>query len=510
MSGLSGVVSGYRFDGPVRARAVLEPVVAVYGVDATERDGAVVFRMRGADVVEVDAGRLVEEDAPALALVRTGLEGPAPRVRLRYVNAEVDHAPGVVVSVGDGAGGLVEVEVALALDGDQAQRVADALAQGLVEQQEHASFALAAAGVVLEAGDVVELGGDTWRVVNVSDGSVVRAEAVRAGMSAKPVLTQPVPVAGVVAAAHAMPDVVIVDAPPLPGVEDDLRPIVFAYAAPWTGAVVVSAGVDVGEQTVRGRVVRVCTMGVLASALHAHVSGRWQEASVVVSVAAADLQSRSEGSVLNGANAALVQTAQGWELVQFAQAELVDVETWKLSGLLRGQQGSEPAMAAGAAVGARIVFLTGAEQRVEVSEVERGLTLEWRAWREAPDEATAWTGEATHMGLAAQMWSPAHLRTEWSSGDMAVGWVRRARKGGDPWAPGEPPHEVAEAYRVRVSAGGSVLRGWDVAESSSVYAAAEQAMDFPSGGMALIEVAQLGADGEPGAWAGVIVTIPPP
>jgi len=69
--------------------------------------------------------------------------------------------------------------------------------------------------------------------------------------------------------------------------------------------------------------------------------------------------------------------------------ELVDVETWKLTRLLRGQQGSEPANAAGAVIGARILFLARAEQKLEVAHWERGLELEWRVWCGSADEQAA-------------------------------------------------------------------------------------------------------------------------
>jgi hypothetical protein len=46
--------------------------------------------------------------------------------------------------------------------------------------------------------------------------------------------------------------------------------------------------------------------------------------------------------------------------------------------------------------------------------------------------------------------------------------------------------------------------------SSYLYQADDQATDFPTGGEAMIEIAQLGRDGEPGAWTSLSVTIPPP
>jgi hypothetical protein len=505
-SALAGIVTGYRFDGPARARSVLAPLAAVHGVDATERDGKIVFRMRGADAVEVDGGRLVEEDAPALSLTRAGLEAAETRVRLRFVDAETEYEPGVVVSAG-AAAEVVEVEAAVALDRAQARRVADGMAEQLGLQRERAQFAMAADGMRFEAGDAVELGGVAWRIVEVSDGGVIRFEALRTGPGVAPMLTPAAPVAHPAPASPVEPDVAIVDGPPLPGQEDDLRPIGFAFAEPWTGALTISAGADATELTARGRVSRPCAMGRLETALYPFASGRWQEASVWVNLPGAGLSSRNEGAVLNGANAALIETETGWELIQFAEAELVDVERWKLTRLLRGQQGSEQANASGAAIGARILFLTGAEQRLEVASWERGLELMWRAWRTFPEAPDAWSGEAICEGTAV-MRSPAHLRAERSGEALQASWVRRARKSGDSWASGEPPHESVERYRIRVSDTAGVRREWDVAEPLCVYSSADQAVDFPAGGEALIEVAQLGTNGEPGAWAALSVEIP--
>lgn len=99
VSGLVGVVSGFSVAGAVAARAVLEPLGRGYGVDATERDGAIVFRMRGDDVIAADAGRLVEEDGPALALAsksavlnganRALVESEAGWEMIQYLEAEL-------------------------------------------------------------------------------------------------------------------------------------------------------------------------------------------------------------------------------------------------------------------------------------------------------------------------------------------------------------------------------------------------------------------------------------
>lgn len=155
-------------------------------------------------------------------------------------------------------------------------------------------------------------------------------------------------------------------------------------------------------------------------------------------------------------------------------------------------------MAAGAPVDSRIVFLTGAETRLSVADWERGLALAW--------QAGAWDGLFTHDGVAVEPWSPAHLRARWAGGDLALGWVRRGRKDSDRWSAGEPPLESVEGYRVRISGGGSV-REWDVSAASAIYLSGDRSVDFPTGGTALIEVAQLSPSGQPGAWAATQMTI---
>jgi len=498
---LSGIVSGYGVAGPVSARSVLEPLATAHGVDAVEHDGAIHFRMRGEARLTVDGGRLVAEDGPAMTLGREGLEQDAAVVRLGFVDAEADYAPGLARSTGDADARLVDVELALAMDRGQAQRCVERLAQEVMLARDRAWFGMGADGFAIEPGDVAVIGGEAWRIVEVGEGRSTAFDAVRAGAAVAPVLTPAAPVVVPPVVSGAEPDVAIVDAPPLPGEEDDMRPLGFAYAAPWTGALVFRAGADTDQLTERGRVEWPCVMGRLVGAMYPHVSGRWQEASIWVNVAGGALASATRASVLNGANRALVETGDGWELIQFEQAELVDVDTYALTNLLRGQQGSEAAMMAGAAEGARVVFLTGAECRLDIADWQQGLPLEWRAGD--------WLSVYNHAAVAGRPWSPAHLRVRRDDGDIVLSWTRRARAGGDWWGAGEPPLEGPEGYWVRVT-GGESVREWQVAATSAIYQATDQAVDFPAGGAALIEVAQAGKHGEPGGWSGVEVAIPAP
>lgn len=506
---LMGVVSGYQFSGPLSARAVLEPLTKIFGVDAVERGGAIAFGMQGSRTIEIDAGRLVDQGQTRLSVAREGMEGESARVRLRFVDTQAHHEPGVALSVGNARADILDVEAPIALDRGQAQVCANALATQIKLHAEQASFAMAPDGLALEPGEIVTLNGRNLRIVQVSHGSQIAFEAVLAGEPPASLVVVGEAASSSGPMVGAEPHVIIVDAPPLPGAEDDLRPIGFAFADPWIGPVIFSAGPDASALSERGRVDRPCVMGSLIGSLCSHVSGRWQETSIEVRVSAHDLSSRAEAAVLNGANVALVETEAGCEMIQYQQAELVDVDTYRLSGLLRGQQGSDEAMLAGAGPGSAVVFLTGAECRLDVADWERGLELVWRVGRESSVGGAGWMGSYLHQQRAGLPWAPAHLTATESGGDIALGWVRRARKGGDSWDAGEPVSEWLEAYRLRISGGVSV-REWGVAEASALYSASDQATDFPGGGTALVEVAQLAANGQTGGWAAREVIIPPP
>ena len=78
-----------------------------------------------------------------------------------------------------------------------------------------------------------------------------------------------------------------------------------------------------------------------------------------VQLASGALAAQAELAVLNGANAVTIRNAQvEWEVIQFADAELVGERTYRLSTLLRGQLGSEWAVREIVPAGAPLCGLT--------------------------------------------------------------------------------------------------------------------------------------------------------
>src|SRR5690606_37614549 len=138
----------------------------------------------------------------------------------------------------------------------------------------------------------------------------------------------------------------------------------------------IHAGADAASLAVRADVATPAMVGRLTRALDAGVRHRWDRVNTLeVRAEGGSPEGLTPASVLAGGNALALETAEGWEIIQFRRADLVEAEVWRLSDLLRGQQGTEDAMAAGAQGGAVVVFLGPELPRAASTPAERGLPL---------------------------------------------------------------------------------------------------------------------------------------
>jgi hypothetical protein len=194
--------------------------------------------------------------------------------------------------------------------------------------------------------------------------------------------------------------------------------------------------------------------------------------------------SKAVDEIMQGGNlAAIGSMATGWEIIQFATADLVGAQTWELSLLLRGQFGSAPEMRVLRPAGERFVLLDEAVVQPALTLAEAGLEQTWRLGPAEYDLGRAQaevTLRSAMLGL--RPLSPVRLRATRQGGDVLFHWIRRARLGGDSWEASEVPlAEEREAYRVEVMAGGEVRRSVTLGESLWLYRAADIAADFGPG-----------------------------
>jgi hypothetical protein len=202
--------------------------------------------------------------------------------------------------------------------------------------------------------------------------------------------------------------------------------------------------------------------------------------------------------LLGGANAAAIRRTDGaWEVLQFANAELVGELTYELSRLLRGREGSEWAMGDPTPAGAPFVLLD--EHVVPIARglnaLGRSVTLRIVAAGRDIGDPVAVELAVTPQSTALRPLSPGHIRARRSSEGVLLSWIRRTRLDAhNPQLQEVPLGEAREAYVVEVLSGGDVVRSFETGTPNLLYAAADEITDFGAPQASLsVRIAQLSA-----------------
>src|SRR5262249_50006166 len=155
--------------------------------------------------------------------------------------------------------------------------------------------------------------------------------------------------------------------------------------------------------------------------------------------------------------------------------------TYTLTGLLRGQGGTEHAMRAPLPAGARFVVLDGALARIDMTEDEVGLPFNWRCGPASRDLGSPNYSQLAHTfrGEGLKPLSPVHIRGTRMGGDLNLTWVRRTRIAGDSWDTIDVPvGEAGERYEIDILDGTTVKRILSTTAPTVTYTAAQQIADF--------------------------------
>lgn len=503
-----GLVHGYALAEVATGRAALQPVMLACGVDAVERGGVLSFRSRSARVdAVVETTRLVAaEDGPSLVLSRGAEAEAAGRLRLGFLDAGGDFrrltAEAQKPEVADAH--VLDQEVPLALLPDAAQRLAERWLAETAVARDSAEFALPLSALPVAVGDVVALEGRRWRIDRMEQAGALRVEAVRVEHG----VHVPGPEGGVASEAAAfVPSApvlsVFLDLPLMSGQEEPHAPHLAATAEPWPGRVALWAADGADGFGLNILLPARAVIGVTQGPLVEAAPGLWDRgAAVAVTFTGGVVSAAAELAVLNGANLAVIGdgSPDGWELFQFAGSEMVGPETWALSMRLRGLAGTEAAMPAVWPAGSMVVLMTDAVQQVALSPSARGLERVWRVGAAATgfDDPEVEEWRLAFDGLGLRPLSVAHLRLTPVPGGTEIGWIRRGRMDADSWISAEVPlGEEREAYLVRLSKGGVLLRELEVTEPRWTYTTAQRAAD---GAGVVLSVAQISARFGPGPF----------
>ncbi|MGY6536662.1 MAG: baseplate multidomain protein megatron [Pararhodobacter sp.] len=503
VSGLYGVVRGYAVASTDTPRAMLQPLMLAHGIEAVERGGKLVFRMRDGRVDgSVAAAALVAGEGASVTRVRAAQPETAARVRLGYVDAEGDFEVLSAETVHPDAargGEVTQADLPLALTRGEARGTVKRWMAEARVARETARFALppSAPWVV---GDVLALpGGGAYRIdrMELTGARAVEAVRVEAGVYRGTDLEDdPAPARAFLAPAPVQP--VFLDLPLMRGDEVAHAPHLAVSARPWPGSVAVyDAPLENGDLALNRQIAARATLGVTLTPLDAARPGRWQRGPVleVRLQGPGGLADATRGAVLAGANLLALGNGVDWELIQFEHATLIAPGRWILSGFLRGQFGTDAVMPLVWPPGTAVARVDGALVQPDLPLAGLGLARRWRIGPAAlPLDDIAYVERVeAFRGVGLRPYAPVHLRVHDQDGAMVLRWIRRTRIGGDGWdGPEVPLGEESERYQVRVLAAGAVLREVTVSEAEWIYTPAMQAADGIAGAFVLA-VAQVSA-----------------
>jgi len=493
-SQLTGLVDGYVLDRVMSARAAIQPLELAYFFDSLESCDKIAFRQRGASapVALLTTDALVETapGAEPFQLVRKQ-ETELPAVaRIGYLDPDRSYQSSAAESrrLASRSTRVANADLPLVLRPATGQAIAERMLQDAWGARQMAQFRLPDSWLALEPGDVValQLPGRALelRITALADGLGRGVDALsiqRAIYAASSAVERVSTSTGI--SAFGRPLTAFLDLPLLRGDESPIAARVAAAQSPWPGGVAVYRSADGIDFRLNTTLSAAATMGVTVTPFASGPVNRWDMANqLTVQLATGTLGTQSDLAVLAGANAAALETSPGvWEVLQFANAALVADRSYQLTRLLRGQAGSDGAMAPILATGSAFVLLDATVALLDETIDQIGLAQTWRygpANRPLGHLSYA-TRSVTFNGTGRRPYSPSHVRGDRASGDLAISWKRRTRIGGDAWEQREVPlSEDAEAYEVDVLNGTAVVRTLSSAAPSVLYTSAQQTADF--------------------------------
>ena len=510
---LYGFLDGFVIDRIMSAREALQPLGLAYLFDAYESGGLIQFAHRGliGSVATVTPDGLVETEAEApLYTLTRGQETELPlSAKITYIDGSEDYVQAAVEArrLSVKSDRVSAAELPIVIGQGRAQAIAESWLQDTWAARERASFGLPPSLLALEPADVITLGAGgrdyPLRITETRDGAFKAIEA----RSVEPFSFNALPAPERqrrnfdVVTVYGPTSAFFLDLPLLRGDEAPQTGYVTANADPWPGAVAFFRSPTTSGYELNAVVAARPTLGTTVFDFWSGPLYRYDKSNVLrVKLDFGELASVTEEAMLNGANFAAIENEDGkWELIQFQTAALVAAATYDVSVLLRGVNGTEPAMRSPVAAGARFILVNSAITATNLRLDEIGLALNYKYGpsSEGLDEPSYGGAAHVFLGLGLRPLSPVHLQGKRNpaNGDWTFVWTRRTRIGGDSWTgPEVPLAEERELYRLEIlnAPAGDVLRSIEVDTPAFLYTAAMQTADF---GMAqwnvAIRVAQL-------------------
>jgi GTA TIM-barrel-like domain/Putative phage tail protein len=503
VAGVEGLVDGFVIDRPLSARDALENLLQIFAIYAVESDGKLKFRTRRTlSDIPLSTADLIEESATSAIFSQTrAQETELPNaVRLGYVEAALNYRTAAVHQRKSGTGSNREINLTLpaAVSQSSAQARVDVTLEEAWAARTIAQFILPPQMASIEAGDVLRVGVDRWRVKSIADGNARKIEAVAYDAS----VYDPPPARGrlnsaTIPAIFGKPDAMTMDLALL-STDASPAPWLAAQATPWPGSLALYKKTGASSFALNRTLTKQATMATTLNAFPSGLPHRIDNTFTLdVLMRYGAFTSISKDELLNGGNLAAIGDASGYEVVQFQTAELIATNTYRLSGFLRGQGGSESEMVASRASGQNLILLNSAVVQPDLTLAASTLATTWRLGPAQLDHGHNAFLEFTYAGNLAALrpLRPTRLKILTDAMGVNISWLRRTRVDGDSWDLNEVPlGEDTELYKLDILDGSILRRSVFMPSPSYFYSTADIITDFGTMPTALtLRVAQLSA-----------------
>lgn len=502
----AAIVRGYVIDGQSSPREMLSPLTNAFLFDGFETGGKVKFQLKSNTVftpVTEDDLVISGSDVSGFTLTRTQeTELPAAST-VSFIDEAKEYQVGSVggVRLVGSSKNEINLRFPIVLTEEYARSLSEVVIQQEWSARERGELRLPPSFLALDPADGIELvtGGRTLNhiVGRIDRGSDLTLNTASHDTTVFETLT--FQTTGNFVGDIAVFGQTILYILEIPLVNENepyhWAPRVMAYQSPFPASVDIYRN-ESGSLTLNKQLVLAGTIGETTAVLAAGDPWRFDSSntlSIMLYDPSAVLLSATKTEVLNGANAVAVETSTGfWEVIQFTTANLTGSSSpeglplYDLTGLLRGQLGTETEIEASLAAGAKFVLLElAAIDYLNIPNGQKTFDIDYRYGPAGTDTASAIFQDVSHTGLATGLlpYAPHALKKTptAASTEVTFTWIRRTRYSGDDFEEETTPlNEENERYDLEIydPSGPTLLRTVsDLTSPTYTYTTAEQIAD---------------------------------
>lgn len=494
VSALSDSVDGYIIQENMSIRNALEQLTTAFFFDIIESNGVLTCTPRTLQkTITVNPDDLVpasKGESQQLLDISYAHELSLPqRVTISYLDRPFHYDPINQHAARYAVPGKnhITTQLPLVLSASQARHIAETTLYHAWQARMQFTCIVPTRYAMIEPGDIISLAMEqVTHTIRVTRTEMERHGLLRIIGVANDVSLYNKALSGIDTPSHAIvlspiADTIMrmIDAPALPvSSEQHAYLAVAPDGENWDGAVIYYSDTG-GEKngnnyTVINTTDTQATIGFTITTLAATQYVTWDSVGTVdITLLSGTLHSAELLAVLNGVNVALL----GDELIQFAHATLIANNTYRLSTLLRGRQGTEWAMAHHKSGEA---FTLLSSHLVPLPHHTIGKALFYKAVSVGKSLAITKEQDFTYQARHLKPLAPVHIEGRRDNeGNIIITWVRRARLDND-WRDGVdvPLDEKEEKYEVDVIYKKRVIRTLVSNNPSITYYYSNQKLDF--------------------------------